>query len=176
MSNNRTPQALGLRELNNPTPGVLSSVLAAITCAAFGASATVPFGDLVNKLIAQGNQGSSSTAAARTATVAGTVAAGDVLTLTIGGVAFPHTIVDGTDATSAATEYKNSLNADATFSAAYTASNAAGVITITAKRKGTGGNAITFAAAKTGSGGTTFTAAGATLTGATGVDDLLAIV
>jgi phage tail sheath gpL-like len=167
---------MGLAELNNPTASQLTAALAAISLAGFGLTGTMKFGDMLNKLIAQGNQGSSSTAAAQTATVAGTVAAGDVLTLTVGGVAYPHTIVDGTSATTAATEYKNALNADPVFSKAYVASNAAGVLTITALRKGTAGNAIALAAAKTGVGGTTFTAGGATLAGATGVDDLLAIV
>ena len=58
---------------------------------------------------------------------------------------------------------KTALNADEDFAARYVASNAAGVLTVTALRKGTGMNGTTFAASKVGTG--TFTAAGATMTG-----------
>lgn len=174
MGNNRQSQPLGLRELNHPSPGILSAVLTAIACAGFGATGTLGFGDLLNQLIAQGNQGSSSAAASQTATYAGTATAGDVLTLVLDGVTYNWTVVDGTSVTTAMTEMKNGLNAIAAFAAAYTASNVAGVLTVTAKRKGAGFNTKTFAASKVGTG--TFTAGAATFAGGTGVDDILSPV
>ena len=164
--------SVGLTQLNRANPQILADAFRAMYQAGYGTdTAVIGVGDLINKLIALANQGSGSTAASRAATYAGTATAGDVLTLTIDGVAFAHTVVDGTSVTTAMTEMKTALNADEDFAARYVASNAAGVLTVTALRKGTGMNGTTFAASKVGTG--TFTAAGATMTGGLLLDDIL---
>lgn len=148
--------------------------------------------------------GSGSLAqASQTATIAGTVTAGDVLTLTLQypysptnpGVPqtqnFSYVVLPAQTATTAGTAFANQLNGNAGFSQFYTASSAAGVMTIAVNAlatpflitvgsgnivtgqwavslSGSVGNSITFAAAKTGPGATTFVAGGATLAGGVG--------
>jgi phage tail sheath gpL-like len=166
--------SVGLTALNRANPQLLPDAFRAMYQAGYGTdTAVIGIGDLLNQLIALANQGSGSTAASRAATYGGTATAGDVLTLTIDGVDFAHTVVDDTSVTTAMAEMVAALNADDTFSARYTASNAAGVITATAKRKGTGMNGTTFVASKVGTG--TFVAAGATMTGGLLLDDILPI-
>ena len=166
--------SMGLTQLNYANPHNVADCLRALKQAGYGTdSDIIGLGDLLNLIIALANQGSNSVAASRVATYGGTATAGDVLTLTIGGVAFVHTVVDGTSVTTAMTEMKNALNADEGFSARYVATNSAGALTVTAKRKGAGMTGTTFVAAVTGVG--TFVAAGATMTGGTLLDDILPI-
>lgn len=167
--------ARGLSEIDLANPNNFHDCLRAIKREGFGETDSESgLGTLINLLIAQGNQSSSSVAAARAVTYAGTATAGDVLTLNLDGEAYSHTVVDGTTVTTAMTEMKVALNADPDYSARWLASNVAGVLTSTALRKGVGANSWLFSASKVGTG--TFVAAGATFTGGSGVDDLLPIV
>lgn len=161
----------GLSELNRANLNNLPDLLRLVK------GPDVPIGTLLNKIIATANAGNAAAvAAAQTATVAGTVAADDELTVTLtppGYDAFSvmHKIVDGTSATTAGTELKNALNANSTFARWFVATNVAGVVTITAKYKGPAMNATKLAVAKTGAGSTTITAGAATFASGAGTDD-----
>lgn len=156
--------------------------------------------------------GSGAIAAAhQTDTIAGTPAAGDVLTVTVQlpyqgtpinpinpGTPYTYTVshtlsaADATSVTTAAASLVTACTNDATFSKYYSASNAAGVITVTLNAgnpflvtyqlqqsqagfaffstSGTFGNNLSFAVSAAG--GSTATAGGATLTGGTGYKGL----
>lgn len=119
-------------------------------------------------------------------------AAGNAYTLTtnIGGLGHTTTAtasgatlasgVTGDTVTTIAAALKASINAHAVLGLAWLATNVAGVLTITAKRKGTGANAKTLVAAVTGGGATvTATAQAATFglaSAGTGLDDMLSPV
>jgi hypothetical protein len=178
-----------------------------------GVAATAPLGGtsvVANAKLPASGIGSSLTAAAlaqasQTATVA-TPAAGDALTVTIQspyvssapGVAQtttwttpPLTAAQATSATTAALALLTYLNAQPNFSQYFTATQAAGVVTVTVNALSTGfavnfgsgqtvtssfsiglsgmvANSLTFAAGVVGAGGTTNTAGGANLAGGTG--------
>ena len=166
---------LGLTDLNNANPHTLADNFRNLV------GPGLAIGDYLNTVADRLNALSTATAAARTCTIAGTVTADDILSLALvapDGFSFSydHQIVNATSATTAADELEAALEADADFASRYTVNNTAGVLTITALRKGTAENATTFVVAKTGGGSTTFVAAGATLTGGAGSDDILAII
>lgn len=165
-----------LATLNNGDPNRLHDAFRAIDQAGYDVTkdtAVGGFGDLINKLIALANQGSGSTAASVTATYGGTATTGDILNISIDGEAYTYTVADGTSVTTAITGMKTALNADADFAKRWTASNAAGVLTITAKRKGVGYNGKAFSVTKTGTG--TWVAGAAALAGGLLLDDILPI-
>lgn len=160
-----------LAELNRAAPGSLADNLRSIS------GPGVALGDFLNLIVAQGNQGSSSVAASATVTLGGVVHTGDVVTTTVAGTAIPYTLLAGDSTlTIAGASVSAALNANATFALSYLATNAAGVVTVTRRRKGTNGNGTTLTAAVTGAGATTTATASGNLAGGTGVDDLLAIV
>jgi phage tail sheath gpL-like len=165
----------GLADLNKADPSNLADCMRSI------AGPNMGIGDLLNAIIAKINQPADSTAAAATVTIAGTMHTGDVVTTTVGGNAVAYTLVAGdSTATLAAANIVAALNANAAMAALVTATNSAGVITLTAKRKGTGFNATALTAVVSGAGATTTATAQAATFGAatagTGLDDILAIV
>lgn len=159
---------MGLADLDSPSLQSLPSALQLIAGPECG------LGTLLNRIIAVANQGSSSVGATRVVTYGGTATADDELTITIDGEAYTHIVVDGTTATTAATEMRTALNLDPTFAARWLATNTAGAITIAALQKGVQGNAFSFVASKVGTG--TFVAAGALMTGGSGANDIAPIV
>lgn len=104
-------------------------------------------------------------AATGTVTIAGTVAAADVVTVTIDGTAFSYTTLSTDTVTTIASALVSLINASTL--GLFTASSSAGVITITATNAGVDGNSITLSATATGA--ITATASGSTLTGGVGI-------
>ncbi len=107
--------------------------------------------------------GSLVTAAKGTVTIAGTFHAGDIITVTVGGVATAYTVVAGdTNVAGIAASLATALNSNSAFSAIAYATVAAAVVTIVSKAL----NTTTLTSAVSGAGATvTATASGATLTG-----------
>lgn len=110
--------------------------------------------------------------ASQTATVGGTIAAGQTFTITIGGAAVTYTSVGGDTTTTVATGLAAAINASTAVAitdplVGVTATSAAAIVTVLARYPGVDANAVTFTAA-VGTGTGTLTAGGATLTGGTG--------
>jgi hypothetical protein len=113
------------------------------------------------------NVTSNATHATGTVTIAGTIQTGDVVHVVVNGINVATTVTASeTTATLVAAKVVSTINAHATASLVVTASNLAGVITLTARTGGTAGNTVTLTANVTGTTPTTTaTAGGATLTG-----------
>lgn len=170
-----------LTELNRQDPNRVHDALRSIADAAGNKG----LGAWMNSVAAQANALSTSVAATKPLTVAGTPTAADTITMTL-TVPFPqlspsapspivqliHSLTSGeaASATTAAAALVAAWNALPALAKYVTLNNAAGVITASAVLKGTAGNAFSVTAAKTGAGATTITAGGA-LTGGTGVND-----
>ena len=134
----------------------------------------------INQLITRVNtQTALSVPATNTITIAGAPTLGDVYVSTFtlpDGTIHPVTstlgVADAVSATTAALRHLTDINT--AFPAAQygvVASQVAGVITATAKRKGTGFNAATLVCTKTGVG--TLTAGALNFASGTGLDDLV---
>jgi hypothetical protein len=173
--------ALSLTEFAN-----LASVGAGVAQTAIQARKTLPFtfkvrkvsvnltaldsvggANAFNVVVGSGTYETAGTAAHQTATLAGTPTAtsAQTVTTTINGTAVVYTETTGdTTVTILAGHVVSAINANATVSKLVTASNVAGVITITANAPGTAGNAITLTTA-TNDSGITYTRGAATLAG-----------
>ncbi len=160
--------ALGLVELNRSDPNQLADCLRNLHGPEMG------IGDYLNLIATKLNLLSTSGAASRNVTVAG-AAALDVYKVTVAGNLVTHQMStgDAVSATTAALALLTAINADPIVGALVLATQVAGVITLTAKRKGTGGNAYTLSSSVVGTG--TCVSAGALFTGCTGADDMLLI-
>lgn len=170
-------QAMGLTELNRANPQNLADNLRALK---LSNGESMGIGSYLNACAAQAQQKTASTAAAATVTIAAP-AAGDQVLIDVGTASFAYTLTagDAASATAAATAVKNAINANAAMALIVLATNAAGVITLTALQKGTGFNAKVLRAQKYGVGATTVTPQAATFgaaTAGTGADDVLQIV
>jgi phage tail sheath gpL-like len=154
-----------------------------------------PLGSWLNGLAKRANATAGSTAAAATVTLGGVFHAGDAVALTLGNPGLPYfnyannggkyTLSYTSQAgdatlTGVAASIVAAINADPVLNQAVLASNAAGVITLTAKVKGTGFNATTLSTAVTGVGATTTSTAQAATFGAAtagaGSDDVVLFV
>lgn len=166
----------GLSEIDNASPHNLLDCLRSVQQGPLSnGEAKTGLGSLLNKMIAQGNNESTSIGSWQTVTYGGTATAGDDLAIEIDGETYSHVVVDDTTVTTAMTEMKTALNADTTFAARWLASNVAGVLKITdIVRKGTSSNGYTFNIDSTSTG--TWVKAGATTAHATGVDDIMLLV
>jgi hypothetical protein len=168
---------MGLSELNRANPQNLADNLRALK---LSNGESMGIGTYLNVLAAQANQKVASTAAAATVTIAAP-AAGDQVLIDVGTASFAYTLSagDAASATAAATAVRTALNANAAMALILLASNAAGVITLTALKKGVGFNDKVLRAQKYGVGSTTVTPQAATFgaaTAGTGADDALPIV
>jgi len=121
--------------------------------------------DLFNLVVGTGSYDTGATNASQTVTVSGTWAQNDTATVTINGHNVVATVTQGSPTlTNVAADIVAAILADTTSNLIVTASNIAGVVTITALVPGTGGNAITIAVAKSSTSGT-IARGGATLAG-----------